>query len=205
MQSSPHLVDTADQHFRTCTLPSVPTAIDPHAAAFTAFVQARGTALARSAYLITGDATNAEDILQTALAETYLRWARLRKPEAAEAYCRKVIVTTNAAWWRRRASRETPHATLPDSVVPDMGGDVVERAALIDALRQLSPRQRAALVCRYFDDLSESQTAEVLGCSAGSVKQHTARGLERLRHLLGDEPGIDMSGQLQLVTQGSSC
>src|SRR3982750_3060798 len=95
--------------------------------AFTAFVQARGTALARTAYLVVGDLHRAEDVLQSALAETYLRWHRLRRPEAAEAYVRKAIVTANAAWWRRRSSHETPHASLPDSAHVDKSEEVAVR------------------------------------------------------------------------------
>src|SRR3954470_13616468 len=110
-------------------------------AAFTAFVQARGTALARSALLVVGDAGRAEDVLQSALAETYLRWHTLRRPELAESYVRRVIVTTNAAWWRRRSSTETPRAALPDRALPDDAHGVVERAVVLDALRQLSARQ----------------------------------------------------------------
>src|SRR4051812_42673580 len=95
-------------------------------AAFTAFVHARGTALARTAYLIVGDEHRAEDVLQTALAETYLRWHRLRRSDAAEAYVRKAIVAANAAWWRRRASGEMPRAVLPDETLLDHTDEVVE-------------------------------------------------------------------------------
>jgi RNA polymerase sigma-70 factor (sigma-E family) len=159
-------------------------------AAFTAFVQARGTSLARTAYLIVGDEHRAEDVLQTALAETYLRWHRLREPASAEAYVRKAIVTANAAWWRRRASAETPHAFVPDGVLGDRCDELVERQAVLDLLRQLSPRQRAVVVLRYFDDLSEADTATALGCSVGAVKQHTSRALERLRGLVDDDAGL---------------
>src|SRR4051794_34250015 len=142
------------------------------AVAFTAFVAARGTALARTAYLIVGDEHRAEDVLQTALAETYLRWTRLRRPEAAEAYVRKAIVTTNAAWWRRGWSGESPRDVLPEIAFGDRSDEVVERQAVSDLLRQLSARQRAVVVLRYFDDLSEAETAATLGCSVGAVKQH---------------------------------
>jgi RNA polymerase sigma-70 factor (sigma-E family) len=172
--------------------------------AFTAFVQSRGTALARTAYLIVGDAHRSEDVLQTALAETYLRWHRLRQPEAAEAYVRKAIVTANAAWWRRRASHETPHDTLPDRVLVDRADELVERHAVLALLRQLSPRQRAVIVLRYFDDLSELDTARALGCSVGSVKQHASRGLERLRTLMHESPDLAPVGFV-VAAQGSPC
>src|SRR3954451_19864742 len=111
-------------------------------AAFTAFVHARGTALARTAYLIVGDQHRAEDVLQTALAETYLRWHRLRRSDAAEAYVRKAIVTANAAWWRRRASGETPHEAMRETVLLDCAEVLVVRETMLSLLRQLSPRQR---------------------------------------------------------------
>src|SRR3954470_23081018 len=105
-------------------------------AAFTAFVHARGTALARTAYLIVGDEHRAEDVLQTALAETYLRWHRLRRSDAAEAYVRKAIVTANAAWWRRRASGEMPHEAPPDGgVLHDRTDEVVERHTILGLLQ----------------------------------------------------------------------
>jgi RNA polymerase sigma-70 factor (sigma-E family) len=151
---------------------------------FTEFVQARGTALARTAYLIVGDAHRAEDVLQTALAETYVRWRQIRRPDAAEAYVRKAIVTTNAAWWRKRASRELVHDTLPEGIHGDRADELADRHTVLPLLRQLSARQRAVIVLRFFDDLSEADTAELLGCSVGSVKQHTTRALERLRVLM---------------------
>jgi RNA polymerase sigma-70 factor (sigma-E family) len=171
---------------------------------FTAFVEDRGTTLARTAYLIAGDEHRAEDVLQTALAETYVRWHKLRRPEAAEAYVRRAIVTANAAWWRRRSSRETPHDDLPHGVLSDQADELVVRHTLLPLLRQLSPRQRAVIVLRFFDDLSEAETAKALGCSAGAVKQHTARGLERLRVLMHESPELLPRG-LQLVAQGSAC
>jgi RNA polymerase sigma-70 factor (sigma-E family) len=160
---------------------------DDRDAAFTAFVRARGTALARSAFLIVGDLSRSEDVLQTALAETYLRWHRLRRAEAAEAYVRQAIITANAAWWRRRSNSELPQVTLPDRVIADAAPSIIERHTLMEALRQLSPRQRAVIVLRYFDDLTERETARMLGCSAGSVKKHASRALDRLRVLLGAE------------------
>jgi len=173
-------------------------------AAFTEFVRSRGTALARTAYLIVGDAHRSEDVLQAALTETYLRWHQLRQPEAAEAYVRKAIVTTNASWWRRRASSELPRDVVPDGSLPDRADELVERHAVLDLLRQLSPRQRAVIVLRYFDDLSEYDVAQALGCSVGSVKQHTTRGLQRLRVLVHDAPDLVPAG-LALAAQGSPC
>jgi RNA polymerase sigma-70 factor (sigma-E family) len=167
-------------------------------------VQSRGTSLARTAYLIVGDVHRSEDVLQAALAETYVRWHTLRQPETAEAYVRKAIVTTNAAWWRRRASTELPHHSLPEGVHVDRADELVERHAVLELLRQLSPRQRAVIVLRFFDDLSEYDVAQTLGCSVGSVKQHTTRGLQRLRVLMHDSPDLVPAG-FTLATQGSPC
>jgi RNA polymerase sigma-70 factor (sigma-E family) len=172
-----------------------------HDADFTSFVQARGKALARTAFLIVGDAGRAEDALQTALAATYLRWGTLRRREAADAYVRQAIVTANAAWWRRRSNHEAPRATLPDRAMSDSATQVVERESLLAALRQLSPRQRAAVVLRYYDDLSERETAEIMGCSAGSVKKHASRGVERLRTLLTHDPEPSHHGVRVAVLQ----
>jgi RNA polymerase sigma-70 factor (sigma-E family) len=174
-------------------------------AAFTEFVQLRGTTLARTAYLIVGDAHRSEDVLQTALVETYLRWHKLRRPEAADAYVRKAIVTANAAWWRRRSSRELPQDAMPEHALHDRSDELVVRHTVLDLLHQLSPRQRAVIVLRFFDDLSEADTAATLGCSVGSVKQHTTRGLERLRSLVYDASPELLPAGLALATQGSPC
>jgi RNA polymerase sigma-70 factor (sigma-E family) len=180
---------------------------DDRDTAFTSFVQTRGAALARTSFLIVGDAGRAEDVLQTALAETYLRWTTLRHPAAVEAYVRRVIVTTNAAWWRRRSSSETPFETLPDRASPDDCVAVVEQQTLLGALRQLSARQRAVIVLRYFDDLSEGDTAAILGCSPGSVKKHTSRALHRLRTILAtdESPELTAVSPPRLAPEGATC
>jgi RNA polymerase sigma-70 factor (sigma-E family) len=157
-------------------------------AEFTAFVRECGGALTRTAYFLTADRHLAEDLVQTALAETYVRWPGIRDTAKAEAYARRVLVNANAAWWRRRSATEVPVSSAPDAARPDDTAAVTERAPLLDALRQLPARQRAAVVLRFYDDLSEAETARALGCSVGSVKRHTARGLDRLRRLVdGDE------------------
>jgi RNA polymerase sigma-70 factor (sigma-E family) len=148
---------------------------------FREFVAARWRPLLRTAYLLTGDAGRAEDLLQTALARLWLHWSRVEHG-APEAYVRKILATTSASWWRRRWHGELPTAILPDPVSPD---DLADRAAMRDELRvalaALSPRQRAVIVLRYADDLSEQQVAEALGVSVGTVKTLASRGLARLR------------------------
>jgi RNA polymerase sigma-70 factor (sigma-E family) len=152
---------------------------------FVAFVRARGRALARTATLVAGDPVAGEDLLQTALAQTYVRWRRGADIEDLERYVRVVLVRAHISWRRRLSSTEHPHDLPPEEVAgPDIAERMVQRGVLLDALRQLPPKQRAALVLRFFDDLSEADTAAALGCSAGSVKQHTSRGLARLRALL---------------------
>lgn len=148
--------------------------------AFDALVRARAAALLRTAYLLTGDAQDAEDLVQAALTTTYLHWSSLRDEQAAEAYTRRVMATTYARWWRRRWRGEMPVAELPES-----GSDPYERLDEHDrmarALRTLTRRQRACVVLRFYEDLTEVQVAAVLGVAPGTVKSTTARALERLR------------------------
>jgi RNA polymerase sigma-70 factor (ECF subfamily) len=157
-------------------------------AAFTEFARAAGPSLARTAFFLAGDRHLAEDLVQTALAQTYVHWGSIRDHDAATAYARRVLVNANAAWWRRRSSGETPVETTPDVTVADATAAVAERAPLVAALRALPARQRAAVVLRYYADLSEADTARAMGCTTGSVKRHTSRGVERLRLLLGGSP-----------------
>ncbi|MFC5730566.1 MULTISPECIES: SigE family RNA polymerase sigma factor [Nocardioides] len=136
--------------------------------------------LLRSAYLLTGDLQRAEDLLQEALVKVALRWRRLRA-ENPTAYARRILVRDNVSAWRRR--RETPVA---DVVGSDLQGDMVSsdpetELVVRRALARLTPAQRAVLVLRHFDDLSERQTAEVLGVSVGTVKSQNAAALARLR------------------------
>jgi RNA polymerase sigma-70 factor (sigma-E family) len=146
--------------------------------AFAAYVAARRRALLKSAWLLTGDWHLAEDLLQTALAKAYLAWRRVDEPDA---YVRRVLVTTYATWWRRRWNGERPHGEVPDRAGPDEYGGVDLRHQVHRVLRDLPRRQRAVVVLRYFEDLSEAETAAALGCSVGTVKSHTARALARLR------------------------
>ncbi|MDT7573041.1 MAG: hypothetical protein QOE05_3215 [Actinomycetota bacterium] len=152
--------------------------------AFTRFVAARGDALARTAYLLTGDRHLAEDLLQTALAETYVRWGILRGENEAAQYVRRALVDANSAWKRRRSSTELPSRELPDGVVGDHAHAAAVREDLMAVLRQLSAQQRAVIVLRYFDDLTEGDVAQLLSCSIGTVKQHASRGMQRLRDLM---------------------
>lgn len=151
---------------------------------FTEFVHASWASLYRTAYLMLGDRAEAEDLVQTTLAKTYASWSKVRDVGAAPGYARTVLVNTAASWFRKKSWRnERPTANLPDRAQET---DLSDRPAVIDALAQLPPRQRAVIVLRYYEDLSVAQTASALGCSEGTVKSQTSDALNRLRGLLGD-------------------
>jgi RNA polymerase sigma-70 factor (ECF subfamily) len=154
---------------------------------FREFVAARSGALLRTAYLLVGDWATAEDLLQTALTKTYLAWKRMGAIEAVEPYTRRVLVNTATSWWRRRWHGERPTEVLPDRSGPDEHQQAVERDAIWRHVRALPARQRAVLVLRYYEDLSEAQTAELLDISPGTVKSQTARALATLRRRLAAE------------------
>lgn len=147
---------------------------------FEDFVAGRGQALQRFGYALTGDWALAEDLLQTALAKAYPRWSRVLRDDP-EAYVRKIMVNTWSSWWRRRWRGELPTRRLPEIAAADRYADVDSRQALRTALAQLPPRQRAVVVLRYHQDLSEAQVAELLGISVGTVKSQAARALASLR------------------------
>jgi RNA polymerase sigma-70 factor (sigma-E family) len=149
------------------------------AGSFDDFVAARGDALWRSAWLLTTDAHLAEDLVQTALAKSYGRWDRIADAAGFEAYVRRALFTTYVSWWRRRWNGERATAELPESGVD--GPDLALRRDLLDALAGLSRGQRAVIVLRYFEDLTERETAAVLGCSIGTVKSQTSRAIAALR------------------------
>jgi len=146
---------------------------------FEAYVLARGDALHRTAYLLTHDHAPAEDLVQTALARSWGSWARIHgEPDP---YVRKVMVHTYASWWRRRWNGERPVERLPDTWMDDEAEAVARRDGILRALATLPRRQRAVIVLRYFEDLTETQVARALGVSVGTVKSQTAKALARLR------------------------
>ena len=147
---------------------------------FGAFVVARSAALVRSAYLLTGNEATAQDLVQTAIVTTWRRWERITNKEDPEGYVRRVLITTFLTSWRRRWWYEIPTADMPDAAVED--GDADVRLSVKRALAALPPRQRAVIVLRYLDDLSEADAAQALGCSTGTVKSQAARALAKLRN-----------------------
>jgi len=148
---------------------------------FEAFVAARSTALWRSAYLLTGDPHRAEDLLQTALVKAWRNWHKITHRQAVESYVRAAMVSTYTDWWRRRWNGEIATGELPETAAPSETARVEVRRDVLAALALLSRGQRAVVVLRYFDDLTEAQTAAVLGVSVGTVKSQAARALAALR------------------------
>jgi RNA polymerase sigma-70 factor (sigma-E family) len=157
---------------------------------FRGFVAARGHALIRTAYLLTGDQQLAEDLVQTALERAVRHWATIRDVGAAEQYVRRTMYRENISLWRRRRLTELAVPTVPeprhDSPVTDIADSATVRLAVRDALALLGRRQRTVLVLRYFEDLTEQQTAEALGISIGTVKSTNHKALAHLRELCGD-------------------
>jgi RNA polymerase sigma-70 factor (sigma-E family) len=164
--------------------------VDPDASAsFDEFVAARSRALLRTAYLLTHDHALAEDLLQTSLAKAWFAWRRI--DGQPEPYVRKILVNTYSSWWRRKWNGEQPTETLPETSHTDRVGDAAEPTDLWTAMERLPRRMRAVVVLRYFEDLSEAQTADLLGCSVGTVKSQTSKALAKLRidpALASDQP-----------------
>lgn len=161
-------------------------------AGFREFVTRQRGVLLRTAYLLTGDHGHAEDLVQTALLKTYRHWARVAAKGDPTAYVRRVLVTTATSWRRRLMSTEQVMDAVPDAGYEDR---YLERsAAVLAALRSLPPRMRAVVVLRFFEDHSEAVTAELLGCSIGTVKTQTSRAMPRLRAALAAEPTLRPAG-----------
>jgi RNA polymerase sigma-70 factor (sigma-E family) len=159
------MADSVDEHFR-------------------AFVSAEERPLLRTAYLLTGNRTQAEDLVQNALCKTYRHWRKVMRYERPEAYVRKVMVNERRTGWRR-SQREELTGDPPERQLADHTTAVGDRHELWAALRQLPPRTRAVVVLRYWEDYSEADTAQILGCSVGNVKKLGSRGLARLREAYG--------------------
>ncbi len=149
---------------------------------FAEFVAARERTLQRSAWLLTGDWALAEDLVQTALVRSWPRWERIRRRDNPEIYVRKVMVNTWLTWRRRKWRHEQASASVPDRPSPgDHATETATRVAVRQALAALTPKQRAVLVMRIFDDMSETDVARALGVAVGTVKSTTAQALAKLR------------------------
>ena len=154
----------------------------PDRAGFEEFVVARRAALLRTAYLLTGGHEDAEDLVQVALVNVVPHWHRIS--DRPEPYVRQVLVRESVSRWRRRRWREVVSAEPPEVAARE--DDTAQREVLRRALLALAPRQRAVVVLRYYDDLTERQTAAALGISVGTVKSQARDGLARLRALVPD-------------------
>ncbi|MFI6209350.1 SigE family RNA polymerase sigma factor [Streptomyces sp. NPDC051041] len=152
---------------------------------FSSYVRARRPVLLRTARSLTGNPSDAEDLLQTALTKTYVAWERIEDHRALDGYVRRALLNTRTSQWRKRKVDEFTCDELPEPEPVPGGDDPAERQALHDAMwraiMKLPARQRAMVVLRYYEDLSEAQTAEVLGVSVGTVKSAVSRALGKLR------------------------
>ncbi|CAM5602655.1 MULTISPECIES: SigE family RNA polymerase sigma factor [Streptomyces] len=165
---------------------------------FQAFVIGRWPRLMRTAFLLTGEQHAAEDLVQSTLEQVYVAWRKVGSADEPEAYVRRVMINAHARRHRRRLREFL--APKDDSGLaheqPDTGDRIAQaddRNALLTALAELPARQREAVVLRYWEDLTETQTAEAMGCSVGAVKSNAAKGIAKLRAI----PGL-----AETVTQG---
>jgi len=152
---------------------------------FDEFVLARQQKLLRTAYLLCGDWHLAEDLTQNALAKVYTSWARIQRVDQVDAYVHRMLFRTFVDTYRRRRQREILSAAVPDVAGMETASDA--RLTLLAALAKVSPRYRAVLILRFWEDRSVDETATALGISGGTVKSHTNRGLHQLRAVLGDQ------------------
>jgi RNA polymerase sigma-70 factor (sigma-E family) len=154
---------------------------------FTAYVAASSPRLRRTAFLICGDWQHAEDAVQNAMVKLYSSWAKVRDRESLDGFVRTTLIRGLIDEGRRPWRRERSVEVLPERADPGSGGSGSDdRMAMLSALAEVPPRQRAVLVLRFYEDCDVADTARLLGCSEGNVKSQTARGLAKLRALLGD-------------------
>jgi RNA polymerase sigma-70 factor (sigma-E family) len=151
------------------------------ASGFREYVTARNRSLLRTAYLLTGNVPDAEDLVQSALAKTYQAWDRIEDRAALDGYVRRAMVNTHISWWRRRRVEEFPTDEVPDQVVADPSGNSDLQDSLRRAIDRLPRRMRAAVVLRYYEDMTEAEVAAVLGVSLGTVKSTVSRAVAKLR------------------------
>jgi RNA polymerase sigma-70 factor (sigma-E family) len=152
---------------------------------FDEYVAARGPALERYAFVLTGDAQRSQDLVQTALVKAYRRWRWVVRAGHPDAYVRRIVTTSYLDWRRRRSSDERPVESVPDAAGADDPADrVVQRDEVRRALATLSPQQRAVLVLRHYEGYDDAAIAAVLGCGEGTVRSHASRGAQRLRAAL---------------------
>ena len=167
---------------------------EPYANSFEAFVRESSPALARLAFLLTGDRQLGEDLLQTALSKVLPHWHRVIAQGDPTSYVRTVMVRTAIGWRRRRWNGETPANNLPEpTAASDFSNALDTRERLRAALTTLPARQRAVVVLRFYEDRTEVEVARLLGCSTGTVKSQSSKALAKLRARLDDEFAIPQS------------
>ena len=155
---------------------------------FDGWVAARGPALLRLAFTLTGNAPDAEDVVQEALARALPRWERISRVEDVDGYVRRMVVNAHTSWWRRFRRRESPVDIVRDSAASDTGGLLPDqRAGLWAACQALPEVQRTAVVLRYYEQLEYAEIAELTGVREGSVRSRVSRGLATLRAAMGED------------------
>ncbi|MFC7308492.1 SigE family RNA polymerase sigma factor [Streptomyces monticola] len=166
---------------------------------FQGFVNSRWPRLMRTAFLLTGDRHAAEDLVQSSLERAYVSWRKVSAAGDPDAYVRRIMVNTHARRHRRKLKEIL--SVRDASPVPEVAerGDRMaqaeDRSVLMRALAQLPARQREAVVLRYWEDLTETQTAETMGCSVGSVKSNAAKGIAKLRAIPGLAATVTSGGR----------
>ncbi len=165
-------------------------------AEFEAYMSARQPSLLRTAYLLTGDRHAAEDLVQTAFAKLYLSWDKVQRREQIDGYVRRILVNENNSLWRRAWKRkEVTTDQIPDHLpVHDRHYDG-QRSALWEFVQTLPKQQRAVIVLRFYEDLSEVQTAEILGVSVGTVKSQASRALASMRGRVATQSTLNRDGE----------
>ncbi len=151
---------------------------------FDDWVAARGPALLRLAYVLTGSRADAEDVVQDALSRALPRWSRISTLDDPDAYVRRIVVNAHVSWWRRMRRREVPVESVRDRAVAD-GPSTEERDRVWRACQALPPDQRTAIVLRFYEDLDYADIAALTGVREGSVRSRVSRGLAALRRELG--------------------
>lgn len=161
----------------------MPEGDEPSDDGFDRFMAERWPRMVRSAFLLTGDQHDAEDLAQAAFERVCVSWGRVRRAENPDAYVQRVLLNCHRGRFRKRRVPEYPVAAVPEGLrlVRDHAEEHGERDVLMAALNDLAPRQRAVIVLRYYEDLTEAQAADLLRCSVGTIKSQTAKALERLR------------------------
>jgi RNA polymerase sigma-70 factor (sigma-E family) len=153
---------------------------------FDTWVAARGPGLLRLAYTLTGNRSDAEDVVQDALARALPRWSRITRADDVDAYVRRMVINAHTSWWRRWKRRESPVAELHDSVVDPPGDAFDDRRRLWLACQALPEVQRTAVVLRYYEQLEYAEIAELTGVREGSVRSRVSRGISALRESMGE-------------------